>query len=372
MKKIILCAAMMWAANSILDAQAARPSTIVGTVVAIRADPLEIQVKDDKGRESTAKLEATTEFRKVEPGERNLRNAQVVGISNVSPGDRVLITFAADGVTARRVVVMSAQAISSRNEADQADWQARGVAGIVESKKDGAIILRMHSMAGQSHVTVATGPKTVFRQYAPGSVKFADAKISSLDAIAAGDQLRARGTKSADGSSVQAEEVVFGTFLTRAGQVVRTDAAAGEIVMKGVGDGKLLTVKITPDSQHKRMPAFPSGAGRPGPMPQGNRAGGPPDFMHMIERLPAARIEDIQAGETIVVSSTRQPRPDQLTAIMLLSNADFLVRMAAARAARTEAGGNTNGNRGMQQDSSMGLGGLSNTLGGIELPGMLQ
>jgi len=50
MKRIILCAAMMWAANSILDAQAARPSTVVGTVVAIRADPLEIQVKDDMGR----------------------------------------------------------------------------------------------------------------------------------------------------------------------------------------------------------------------------------------------------------------------------------------------------------------------------------
>jgi hypothetical protein len=372
MKRIILFAAMTWTASSILDAQAARPANVVGTVVAIRAEPFEIQVKDDKDRESTAKLEAATEFRKVEPGERNLRNAQVVEVSSVSPGDRVLITLAADGVTARRVVVMSAQSISSRNEADRVDWQARGVAGIVDSKKDGAIVLRMHSMAGESHATVATGPKTVFRQYAPGSVKFADAKISSLNAVAVGDQLRARGTKSADGTSVQAEEVVFGTFLTRTGQVVRTDAAAGEIVMKGVGDGKLLTVKITPDSQHKRMPAFPSDMGGPGPTARGNRAGGPPDFMHMIERLPAARIEDIQAGETMVVSSTRQPRPDQLTAIMLLSNAGVLVRMAAARAARAEAGGNTNGSRGMQQDPSMGLGGLSNGLGGIELPGMLQ
>ncbi|MCE5308430.1 MAG: hypothetical protein LLG20_12390 [Acidobacteriales bacterium] len=372
MKRIILFAAMMWTASSILDAQAARPSNVVGTVVAIRAEPLEIQVKDDKGRESTAKLDATTEFRKVAPGERNLRNAQVVEISSVSPGDRVLITLAADGVTARRVVVMSAQSISSRNEADREDWQARGAAGIVDNKKDGTIVLRMHSMTGESHVTVAAGPKTVFRQYAPGSVKFADAKISSVNAVAVGDQLRARGTKSADGSSVQAEEVVFGTFLTRAGQVVRTDAAAGVIVMKGGNDGKLLTVRITPDSQLKRMPAFPSGAGGPGPMPQGNRAGGPPDFTHMIERLPGARIEEIQTGETIVVSSTREPRPDQLTAIMLLSNADFLVRMAAARAARASGAGSMNGGRGMQQDTSMGLGGLSNGLGGIELPGMLQ
>jgi hypothetical protein len=153
---------------------------------------------------------------------------------------------------------------------------------------------------------------------------------------------------------------------------VRVDAAAGEIVIRNNFDDKLLTVKITPDSQLKKMSAVPVGGGAPGPVPPGDRAGGPPDFMRMIEHLPAARIDEIQPGETIVVSSTRQARPDQLTAIMLLSNAEFLVRMATMRVAAADGAGNTNGNRGMQPGAGMGLGGVGNALGGIDLPGMLQ
>jgi len=265
---------------------------------------------------------------------------------------------------------MAARSIASRNEADQADWRARGVAGVVESRKDGAIILRMHSLAGELRATVVVDAKTRFRRYAPGSVKFADAVQSDLTAVTRGDQLRARGTKSPDGATVQAEEVVFGTFLTRAGKVVSVNAAAGEVVMKNVADDKPLTVKITADSQLKRMPSMPFAGGAHAGPPAGPRPGGPPDLSRMIERMPAARLDEIQPGETIVVSSTRQARPDQLTAIVLLENAEFLVRMASARASSNERGPNQNS--GMQQGMSMGMGGMSGGLGGIELPGMLQ
>ena len=64
---------------------------------------------------------------------------------------------------------------------------------------------------------------TVIRRYAPDSVKFDDAKPGTLDQIKPGDQLRARGTKNADGNELAAEEIVSGTFRNVAGVVVATD-----------------------------------------------------------------------------------------------------------------------------------------------------
>ena len=120
---------------------------------------------------------------------------------------------------ALRIVVMPAAAIAKRNEADRQDWAQRGVSGIVSRADAGRIQLRMRSFQGEAQATVIVDEKTAFRRYVPDSVKFSDARPSKLEEVAAGDQLRARGPKSEDGNSVHAEEVVFGTFLTKAGLV---------------------------------------------------------------------------------------------------------------------------------------------------------
>ena len=52
-------------------------------------------------------------------------------------------------------------------------------------------------------------------------MKFAEAKRSGLAEIGVGDQVRARGVKSEDGLKVTAEDVVFGTFVTKAGTITR-------------------------------------------------------------------------------------------------------------------------------------------------------
>ena len=48
-------------------------------------------------------------------------------------------------------------------------------------------------------------------------MKFEDAKPGTLAQIQAGDQLRVPGTKSEDGSSILAEEMVSGSFKNLAG-----------------------------------------------------------------------------------------------------------------------------------------------------------
>src|SRR6185436_17909090 len=112
--------------------------------------------------------------------------------------------------------------------------------------------------------------KTVYRRYAPDSIKFAEARSSNLADISPGDQLRARGEKSEDGLKVTAEEVVFGTFLTKAGAIT--------------------TVNLEADSQLKRMRDPAAGAGGP---PMLRPGGGPPDLGQMIERMPPAQLEDL-------------------------------------------------------------------------------
>ena len=57
-------------------------------------------------------------------------------------------------------------------------------------------------------------------------------KRSTLQEIQPGDQLRARGDRSADGSELTAEEIVTGAFRNVAGLVNSVDASAGTITVQ--------------------------------------------------------------------------------------------------------------------------------------------
>ncbi len=85
------------------------------------------------------------------------------------------------------------------------------------AKNGDQIIFKVKTPQGDVDQVITTTDKTKFRRYSEDSVKFADAKPSKLDEVSVGDQLRARGDKSTDGLKLTAEDVVFGTFLTRAG-----------------------------------------------------------------------------------------------------------------------------------------------------------
>src|SRR6266849_5388705 len=161
-------------------------------------------------------------------------------------------------------------------------------------------------MQGEIRATVTVTDKTKYKRYAPDSVKFVDAKVSKLDEISIGDQLRTRGQKSEDGLKVTAEDVVFGTFVTKAGTVTTVNPETKEIHVSEIGTNKPLLIKLTADSQLKKMPSFGGAAGGPGgaapgaaqavkpagaaPPPAGGapvgmRPGGaPPDLAQMIER----------------------------------------------------------------------------------------
>jgi hypothetical protein len=89
-------------------------------------------------------------------------------------------------------------------------------------------------------------------------IRFASAtrKSAALAEVKPGDQLRAKGDKSEDGLKVTANEVVFGTFVTKAGTITAVDVANKSIAIKELNTNKELNVKLTADSQLKQMPNF--------------------------------------------------------------------------------------------------------------------
>ena len=95
----------------------------------------------------------------------------------------------------------------------------------------------------------------------------------------------------------------------------------------------------------------------------------------MVEMMPAGTLENVKPGQTVIVSSTKGATSDRVTGIMLLANAEMLVRMATAQSGAGAAAGNRpSGAGGLPQGmptggvpSGMDLGGM---LGGIGLSGM--
>jgi hypothetical protein len=388
------------------SAQAPANTSFVGTVAAFKSGT-EIEFKPDTGVPVDVKVTPDTLAQKIAPGETSLKNAVGASIADLMIGDRVLVTLESGTNNARRVVIMSATDIGKRDEADRQDWNTRGLSGVVAGRSGDTITIRSQSLQGETRQTVTVSDQTKFRRYAADSVRFADAKPSRAGEISVGDQLRARGQKSADGNSVAAEEVVFGTFLVTAGSVVSANPDTKEITLKETGSGKPVVVQLTADSRIKQMAvpgapggafpgggfpggAFPGGAfpgggpgagapGRGAPPPGSNGGmppgrgemppglpqgrGGAPTIAQMVDAMKPGAFDDIKPGETVVVSSTKGAQSDHLTAIMLLTNADMLIRMASMGAG---GGGQPNG---AGRGQGMQPGGMSG--GGMDIGGML-
>jgi hypothetical protein len=362
-----------------LCVQAQSSKSFVATVTGFRTERAEVEVKPDSGDIVVGQLTSDTLAQKIAPGEKDLKKAETIAVTELAKGDRVLVTLEPDSTRIRRIVVMSAKDIAGRNEADRLDWQKRGVAGIVSAKNGNEIMLRNKTLTAESLITVTVNDRTSIKRYAPDSVKFADAQPATLPEIRVGDQVRARGDKSLDGQKVAASDLVFGTFVIEAGAISAIDPGAQEIKVKELGGNKLLTVKFTADSQIRQMFDMPPMAGRAGGA--GMAAGGPPrggpgglpggfDINQMIEHLPAVKLEDLKPGATVVISSTKGAKSDQLTAILLLSNAGMLVQMASAMKAANgaAAGAGGMGGAGMGGTNGADLSGLM----GLGIGGMNQ
>jgi hypothetical protein len=233
---------------------------------------------------------------------------------------------------------MKRAAVTQHQAAEAADWQRRGVGGLVKSVDSATGTVTIAS--GAHTIAVRTTPSTIVRRYSPNSIEFADAQPSSLAQIQPGDQLRARGEHSADGTEVTAVEIVAGSFRNIAGTVVSTDPAANTVTVKDLATKKPVVIHVTADSRMHKLPeemaaALARGLKRDskGTAEEGTvsanheRAGGPRrggDLSQMLQHTPPVQIADLHKGDAVMIVAT-QGTPESATAVTLLAGVEPLL-----------------------------------------------
>src|SRR5260370_36666419 len=106
---------------------------------------------------------------------------------------------------------------------------AGAVAAVNPEAKEVAISTRTRE--GSKPVVVEISEHVDFRRYAPDSVRFSDAKVSSFAELKVGDQLRVLGDKNADGSRIKAEAIVSGSFRNIAGVIKTMETRPNQITL---------------------------------------------------------------------------------------------------------------------------------------------
>ena len=327
-------------------AAAAQTVRVVGTVTSI--DGKVLTIKPDTGALTKVNVVDTSRVLRAEPGAKTLAEATPIQLTDLAVGDRVLVaaTPAAGQVpgTAIRIIAMKTADIRQRQQAEQADWQRRGVGGLVKVVDPAAGTITI--AAGSRTFVIRTSSSTIFRRYDPESIKFSDAKPSSLDQIHAGDQLRARGDRSSDGNEVSAEEVVTGSFRNIAGTVDSVDAGANTVTVTDLATKKPVLIRITADSQMHKLPQMMAegiaarlknpnaAAGAPRAGAQGvagqsqSGAGGSGvqrgDLSQILQRAPTVQLSDLHKGDAVMIVATRGS-VSSATAVTLLAGVEPLL-----------------------------------------------
>jgi hypothetical protein len=221
-------------------ASASPVAKAVGTLNALSGNVVTLTT-DTGSTVNVVIIQDSTRMLRTAPGQKDLKDATPIQVQELQVGDRILARgLASDeskSVVASSIIVMKESDVTAKQEHDREDWQKRGVGGLV-SKVDasnGTITLSAPALGETKPVTIRISKNTTVRRYSPDSVKFDDAKPGTLDQINAGDQLRARGARSADGSELAAEEVVSGSFRNIAGMVASTDARHPRDVASAAG-----------------------------------------------------------------------------------------------------------------------------------------
>jgi Domain of unknown function (DUF5666) len=348
--------------------QTAGTARRIGAVKAINGTA--ITLTPDSGADVIITIQATTQIVRIAPGEKDLKNAAPIQLQDIQVGDRILaggkISEDDHSFVASSVVAMKRADLEAQREQVLQDWQKRGVDGLAKAvdAAAGTITISVRS----KDVVIHAAGGTVIRRYAADSLKFDDAKTGSLQEIHAGDQVRARGNRSADGGELAAEEIVSGSFPFFAGTINSIDASSSTLNVRDLSSKKTVLVKVTQDSQLRRLPpemaqriavrlkgaaagaiasaesgAAPSpaseggsvassGGGAEGGMParrtgMGGRSDGAPDLQQILNRAPTVSLADLHKGDAVVILST-DDKAASGTVIKLFSGVEPILQAA--------------------------------------------
>ena len=356
------------------------PGRYVGTITAINGDTL--TVKTDAGDVRQVEVPSSAALKRVEPGQKDLSEAATIQLSDLETGDRILIRLDSRGTgsvpQAAQVVTIKAADVAQKQQQEREEWQRSGLGGLVKSVDPNGGVIVLASGAGPTLrvVTVHVSKSTVLKRYAATSVRYDLAQPEPISEIHPGDQLRARGSKNADGTEIDAAEIVSGSFRNISGTIATLDTSNSAFTVKDLLTKKQITVHVTPDAQMHALPepmahllaarlkgTAPAGAGGgagPGARPAGAAmgapqsppAGGPAggqrgwsgqgggggirgagpgqggDLQQVLNRAPAIQFSDLKKGEAVMLVSTAGLT--DVTAITLLTGVEPLLEAPEA------------------------------------------
>ena len=379
---LTVTAGMISGAGAQTAAPAAQHAQVAGTVASVDAAGKKLTVKTDKGETVTLATNDHTFFRRLPAGEADMKKALSIAFGDIVTGDQIVASYqtAADKtLEARTVLIRTKSDLDQIRDKELQDWKTRGTVGNVASVDAAANTFTIKS--GPRVLTVKPTDKTDFMRYAPDSAKIEDAKPSSLAQIKVGDQAHVLGNKNADGTTITAEKVVFGSFKQIAATIEAVDVQTGELRVKdlAVKKGPPVILKVNADTTLKKLPSqlaamlarryapgaqqgearggSPMGpgnggfAGGPGGRGQGGMGGGRGGFdsQRMLESVPATPLADLKPGDAIMVSTTEGSDSTHMTAIMLLAGVEDVLRAAPNSTRDIMAGWNLGGGGGGDQ-----------------------
>ena len=380
-------------------AQTPPSKSVVGEVTSVDAAGKQFNVKGDDGANYIVVFDDNTSYLRLPLGEKDLKKAEKIGLSDVTVGDRLLARGSAaqdaKPAPAKTVIIMTKADVAKKQEHDRAEWQRRGIAGTVMlvNANTKEITVNTHGRDAKSVVIDASG--TAFRRYAADSVRFADTKPSSFADVQPGDTIRALGDKSEDGTRFKAEELVSGSFQTIAATVVSVDPSAGEVKVTDLQTKKPVTVKTNPSSMLRRLdertaallarrmhpdaggpggagPGGAGGQGAGGAGGQGTAAGGPPggerasegrggipgaggrgeaggpggrgfgggggDLQQVLDRSPQLSLAELKKGDALIISSSKASDGSAITAMSLVAGVEPFLAAAPRTAGQVNLG----------------------------------
>jgi hypothetical protein len=341
---------------------AARP---VGTIKSVSGN--NIILSTDAGGDVPVVVQEGARLLRVEPGQKDLKEAVPISLQELLAGDRILVRgqLASDGKTvlASAIIAMKKASITQKQAREREEWRRQGVGGLISSVDPAAdsILITQQGVGEKKTVTIHLSKDTVIRRYAPDSIKFDDAKPARLEEIKPGDQLRARGTRSADGSELAAAEIVCGTFRNIAGTISSIDASANTITVQDLATKRPVTLRITGESQIRKLPlqmaqaiairlrrtgpesqSAPAGAasaaqgarsgemqtsgGSGGAGGAGRNGGGGGDFQQALSRMPPATLAELQKGDAVMIVATEGGLNGEPSVITLLGGVEPILQ----------------------------------------------
>jgi len=359
-------------------AQATQPiAKHLGVVKTINGSVL--TVAPDSGPEISVTVQPNARILRLAPGDKDLKNATPLSLQDLHVGDTIRVRgFGqqdAKALNALEVIVITQSAVAAMTDQMRQDWQKRGVAGVVDSVDvaAGTITLSIPGFGEKKTIAIHAAKNTVIHRYAPDSARPEDAKLVSLQDVHVGDQLRARGNRTADGTEFAAEEIYTGTFPYVEGTIKSMDASAGTLSVQDVLSKKTVQLKITADSQLHQVPAEmaqrmafmlkrvksqsasgaaasssasspasvssgapstqsgPSAGGVAGGMggaSGGTRSGGGSGLQRMLDQTPAVKLADLHKGDALAILATEGTLSSGGTVIKLFSGVEPILEAA--------------------------------------------